>query len=111
MLEIQAETIPLRADDHGVFRVGSTRVTLDSVVYAFRQGASPEAIADQYDAVTLADLYLVLGFYLRHTVEVDEYLQEQQRASDAIRQEWEEGFPGTGLRERLLERKRLQSPG
>jgi uncharacterized protein (DUF433 family) len=109
MVEITAETIPLHADAHGVFRVAGTRVSLDSLVYAFLEGASPETIADQYDALALADIYLVLGFYLRHTAEVDQYLQEQQRAGEAIRAEWEERFPNTGLRQRLLVRKRLQS--
>jgi hypothetical protein len=30
-------TIPLQADDQGMIRVGATRVTLQTVIYAYQQ--------------------------------------------------------------------------
>ena len=47
-LVIEAPAVPLRTDDHGVIRVGKTRVPLDTVVFAFNQGASPEEIVMSY---------------------------------------------------------------
>jgi hypothetical protein len=46
-----------------------------------------------------------LSYYLRHKVEVDAYLQEQDRKAAEMRRMWEAEF-GTqeGLREHLLER-------
>jgi hypothetical protein len=34
-------TVPLSTDRAGVLRVAGTRVSLDSVVYAFDEGATP----------------------------------------------------------------------
>ena len=50
-LTIDAEPVPLQADADGVVRVGGTRVTLDTIVVAFQQGATAEEIAEQYPAV------------------------------------------------------------
>lgn len=109
MIHTPPETIPVRADEHGVMRVAGTRVSLDSLVFAFQDGSSPESIAEQFDVRTLADIYLIPGFYLRHRAEVDEYLLEQQRSGEALRLEWEQKCPSAGLRQRLLDRKRPQS--
>ena len=43
---IQSKTYA-HQDDHGAWRVGNTRVSLDSVVIAFDQGYSPETIQQQ----------------------------------------------------------------
>ena len=61
------ETIPLKIDDHGVIRVSNTRVTLDTIIQAFANGATAEEIAYRYPSVPLADIYYVLGYYLRRT--------------------------------------------
>ena len=47
-LVIEAEPIPLEMHPDGVVRVGGTRVTLDSVVAAFSQGATAEEIVQRY---------------------------------------------------------------
>jgi hypothetical protein len=48
---------PLRLDADGILRVGGTRVTLDSVIGAYEAGATAEAIATQYDSLSLRDVY------------------------------------------------------
>ncbi|HYV38047.1 MAG TPA: DUF433 domain-containing protein, partial [Gemmataceae bacterium] len=58
------ETIPLLLDSDGVLRVSETRVTLDTIVGAFTEGATAEEIAQQYPSVPLADVYAVIGYYL-----------------------------------------------
>ena len=55
-LQVTAEPIPLAKDPDGVLRVGSTRVTLDTVVAAYREGMTPEGIVEQYPSLRLADL-------------------------------------------------------
>lgn len=96
---------PLREDAHGVIRVGRTRVTLDSVVALFEQGASAEEIALRYETLTLAEVYAVLSFYMAHRDDVDAYLRSQRRASEAARALAEQRSPFTELRRRLLARK------
>ena len=104
---VVTDPIPLHMDRDGVLRVGGTRVTLDTVVGAFSDGATPEEIVHQYPSLDLADIYAVLGYYLRHRTDVDVYLQRRQQQAQQVRQENEARFPTTGIRERLLARRRL----
>ena len=57
------EVIPLAVDIQGVLRVGNTRVTLDTVIAAFADGATAEEIVQQYPSLHLADVYSVIGYY------------------------------------------------
>lgn len=112
-LTIQDQPVPLRQDEHGVMRVGDTRVTLDTVVYAFQQGATPEEIVQRYPSVTLAEVYQVVAYYLNRKDEVDEYLRLREAEAMKVREENERRFPSAGVRERLLARqkKASQRPG
>jgi len=65
--------IPLKTDMDGVVRVGNTRVTLDTVVAAFKEGATAEEIVYQYPSVLLADVYAVIGYYLQQQPEVNTF--------------------------------------
>ena len=47
----------------GVYRVGYTRVSLDSLVYLFREGMSAEGMVDSYPALTLEQVHGALAFY------------------------------------------------
>jgi uncharacterized protein (DUF433 family) len=102
---VAAETPPLSADASGVFRVGSSRVTLDSIVSAFRDGATAEEIAGQYPAISLGQVYAVIAYYLAHTAEVDEYLRAREQRSAEVRQANERLFDPTGIRARLMARQ------
>ena len=83
---IEAEKAPLEMDADGVIHVGGTRVTLETVVTAYQQGATAEEIAQQFDALALADVYAVIGFYLRRKPEVDEYVGRSASQSAAVQQ-------------------------
>ena len=104
-LAVVAEPAPLAVDNDGVMRVGGTRVTLATIVTAFHEGATAETIVQQYPSLTLADVYGVIGYYLRHQVDVDAYLVEQQEEADRVRQQNEARFNPVGVRERLLARR------
>ncbi len=99
-----AVPIPLRTDEDGTIRVGKTRVILDLVIYTFRQGASPETIVEMYPSLSLADVYLISGYYLDNREAIDHYIQQQETEAAAIRQEIERIFPQDGIRARLLAR-------
>lgn len=104
-IAIAPEPMPLETDSDGAVRVGGTRVTLDTLVAAFQTGYSPEEIHEQYPAVGLADVYAVLTCYLRHTTEVDAYLDARDQASASVRAANEERFSPDGIRARLLARR------
>jgi uncharacterized protein (DUF433 family) len=61
---------------HGAYRICGTRVSLDSVVYAFLHGLSPESIVDSFPALTLEQVYGAIAYYLAHQAEVDAYLRQ-----------------------------------
>ncbi|MBI3801119.1 MAG: DUF433 domain-containing protein [Deltaproteobacteria bacterium] len=104
-LAIVTEPLPLMADGDGVVRVGHTRVTLDTVVAAFQDGATAEEIVQQYPSLQLADVYVVIGYYLRKQAEVDAYLRQRQQQADEIRRQNEARFDPAGVRDRLLARR------
>lgn len=97
--------IPLATDAHGVVRVGGTRVTLDSVIGAFRAGATAEEITQQFPTLALADVYQVIAYFLNHTAEVESYLAPRQKEADSLRSEIEGRFDPRGMRARLLARR------
>ena len=107
-LTLRAEPVPVHIDATGVARVGGTRVTLDTVIGAFNDGATPETIAYQYPSLTLADIYAVITYYLRAREEVDVYLAERQAKSEQVQRENEARFDPNGIRTRLLARRSEQ---
>lgn len=104
MIAPVAEPVPLAMNEHGVLRVAGTRVPLETVVAAFRKGATPEEIAQNFPVLPLGDVYAVLTYCLRHPEEVEEYMQGRQALADEVRQKVELQMPQTGFRERLLAR-------
>ncbi|MBI5667596.1 MAG: DUF433 domain-containing protein [Chloroflexi bacterium] len=105
----QVETLPLEMDAHGAIRVGKTRVTLDTVIEAFNDGATAEEIVQQYPTLLLADVYSVIGYYLRRREEVEAYLRQREQKAEQVRHENEARFSPVGIRERLLARRKNQT--
>lgn len=104
-LAILAEPAPLTTDSDNVVRVGGTRVTLDTVVVVFKQGATAEEIAQRYPSLKLGDIYATIAFYLNHQKEVEAYLKQRQQQAQEIRQMNQARFDPQGLRDRLLARQ------
>ncbi|MBN1105334.1 MAG: DUF433 domain-containing protein [Deltaproteobacteria bacterium] len=103
-ISTSTEVIPIFADPDGVIRVGNTRVTLDTLVGAFSDGATAEEIVQQYPSLKLADVYQVIGYYLRRPLEVEAYLQKRKGEAQTIRRQNETRFDPQGVRDRLLAR-------
>ena len=102
---IETRPVPLRLDAAGVLRVGNTRVSLDSVLTAFHDGATPEEILLQYDVLSLADVYAVISYYLDHMEDIGAYLAARHTQRQQLRQEIETRHPPHGIRQRLLARR------
>jgi uncharacterized protein (DUF433 family) len=66
--------------------IGETRISLDSVVYAFRNGLDPESIVKSFPLLTLEQVYGAIAFYLANSEEIDNYLSEQEVAFDNMPQ-------------------------
>ena len=104
-LQTPTMSIPLYANSNKTLCVGGTRVSLDTVVAAFNEGATAEEIVQQYPTLKLADVYCVLGYYLEHQLEVAEYIQQRESVAQDIRDENEARFDPSGIRARLLARR------
>ena len=89
--------------DGGYFIKG-TRVSLDSVVYAFLRGESPEGIAESFPAPGLEQIFGALAFYMANRDLVDRYLAEGHREFEILRQEARQQHPG--LYAKLAEARR-----
>jgi uncharacterized protein (DUF433 family) len=61
---------------NGGYYVTGTRVSLDSIVYCFRDGESPETIRQNFPSLTLEQVYGAITFYLAHQADVDANIRE-----------------------------------
>lgn len=102
---IETHAVPLRLNADGVIRVGETRVTLESVIHIFKNGATAEEIAFQFPVLELADIYAVIGYYLKNSSELDAYLADAEQSARAIKKEVQLQFPSNDLRARLTARQ------
>lgn len=105
MMSQATTTVPLSQDQAGVLRVTGTRVSLDSVIFAFNEGATPEEIVQQFPTLDLKDVYAVISYYLQNLAEVESYLAQRQVEHQELKKEIESRFDPHGIRERLLARK------
>lgn len=102
------EIIPIYTDQTGRMRVSETRVLLDLIVYAYQQGETPEHIVQMYPTLTLDQVYLAIGYYLRHRQSVDTYIERMEEEAQAIQHEIEATYPPKVSQADLL--ARLQTP-
>jgi len=104
-LVIETQPLPLMLDTDGVVRISNTRVTLDTIIYAFLNGATAEEIAQQYPSLFLSDIYSVIGYYLHQSVKVNKYLRRREKFVTKVKKQNEARFAPIGVRERLLARQ------
>ena len=88
-------------------RVIGSRITLDTLVGFFKQGDTAEDLADGFPTLSLEQIEAVIGWYLTHQREADEYLQDRYAVEEQIRQRIE-SQPGYAERREKLRRYRDQ---
>ncbi len=67
----------------GGYWIGNTRISLDSIVNAFKRGAAPESIKRSFPLLTLEEIYGAITFYLSNEQEIDAYLSQAESQLDA----------------------------
>lgn len=77
----------------GGYWIGESRVALDSVVYCFLEGLSPESIAESFPVLTLEQVYGAITYYLAHRVTIDAYLQAHDEDYTTFRQQLRARYP------------------
>lgn len=104
-MNVDVETTPFKIDENGIAHIGGTRVTLDTIICTFLEGATAEEIAQRYPVLDLADVYSTIGYYLHNRNEVHGYLKQGRERSRDLQMENEKRFDPSGVRERLLARQ------
>lgn len=94
----------------GGYWIKAKRVSLDSLVYQWREGLSPETIRDCYPVLTLKEVYGAISFYLDHQAEIDEYLRQAAQEEEVMAEHLRATYPDIHLRmDALLKSKQLVS--
>lgn len=78
---------------NGGYYIAGKRISLDSIVYAFRRGAAPESILRSFPLLTLEEIYGAITYYLAHQSEVDAYLVQEEAEYEKMRQASREAYP------------------
>lgn len=82
----------------GGYWIDGSRVSLDSIVYAFQQGCTAEAIAQSFPAIWLEQVYGAIAYYLGHRQEIDEYLVRARADYEVKRQAARDADPAFYLK-------------
>jgi uncharacterized protein (DUF433 family) len=90
----------------GGYWITGTRVSLDSIVYAFLRGSSPENIAQSFPVLKLEEVYGAITYYLAHQEIVHSHLRESDREFEKLRAETRAANPD--LYNRLAAAKKIE---
>jgi uncharacterized protein (DUF433 family) len=73
--------------------IEGTRISLDSVVYSFLNGESPESIAQNFPLLSLEQVYGAIAFYLANRELVNAYLKKGEAEFQQLQQSCREKSP------------------
>ena len=90
---------------NGGYYIAGTRGSLDSVVYLYRDGASVEAIQDDFPSLSLEQIHGAIAFYLANKKRVDDNVSEGERELNRLIPSLETAKPELHAR---LERRRQE---
>jgi len=71
----------------GRLRIEGTRITVHQITVWYKQGYSPEEIADQYPHITLAQVYAALAYYHANKEEIEKELADEKIEADRLEEE------------------------
>jgi uncharacterized protein (DUF433 family) len=106
MIELDpASQTPLTRGTDGTIRITGSRVTLDSIIDEFTQGATAEQIQEDFPSLTLREIYGAIFYYLEHTSMIEEYLRQQEQDAQEMHRLIERQPGIVQLRERIRARR------
>ncbi len=68
----------------GRLRIEGTRITVNQIAVLYKQGYSPEEIADQYPHLTLAQVYAALAYYHANRQEIEADLAAERLEAERL---------------------------
>jgi uncharacterized protein (DUF433 family) len=94
------------AQQEGVYRVAGTRVSLDSIIYAFLDGHTAESIQQSFPLLTLEQVYGAITYYLAHRETIEAYLREQEAAFETLKETLRRNNPQVAQRIAAIKQQR-----
>jgi hypothetical protein len=85
--------------------IAGTRVSLDSVVYDFLDGMSPDTIAENFPVLTLEEVYGAIAFYLANRDEVDANLRQTDAQFESFKNRVRAEYPRLNKKLEELQRQ------
>lgn len=104
MLPEKMPTFPLVKNADGTIRIKGSRITLDTVIGQYKQGATAKQIQEDFPTLSLRDVYSVITYYLTYTNEVEAYLKNRKKDAQKIRMKIESDFNTQNFREIIRKR-------
>lgn len=102
------QKVPLTLWKDGTIRVGETRLPIDRIVYAYKNGECPEEIFDSFPSTqyTIADIYSIISYYLKNREKIEKYLEKREKEAKQIKEEIE-SMPGYSENREKMKQKVL----
>ena len=75
-------------DEPDAIRIKGHRIGIEHVLAYYRDGFSPEQIAQEFPGLSLEKIQATITYYLRHQPEIDAYLQRLERQGEEDYQRW-----------------------
>lgn len=95
------ETVPLNQWDDGSIRLVGSRLKLDMLVHCYNAGETWEEIHEGFPSASIEQIKTIIGWYLDHKAEADEYLREEEAEEEKILQELANRPESIAFREKL----------
>jgi uncharacterized protein (DUF433 family) len=70
-----------------IIRIKGTRVGIETVIWDYRLGATPEEIVIRYPTLSLQQVYATITYYLENRSTLDAYLERVRRRRE---KDWQE---------------------
>jgi len=99
------QTTPLVQEENGTVHIIGSRITLDTLVGAYKKGATAEQIQDSFPSLSFKDIHATIAYYLEHKSEVENYLKQRRKEADVLRLKIENEQDAESFRAKMREKR------
>lgn len=103
-MKLTADPLPLKRWADGSIRIVGTRMRLNVVITAYKQGRSPEQLTKSFPALSLPTAYAVIAYYLANREAVDGWLEQLDQETEEWVGQYEKRWPSDEARARIKAR-------
>ena len=68
-------------------RINGTRISVNTIVISYKKGYNAEEIAEQFERVSLAQVYAALTYYHANQAEIEASLRAEEETYDRLMKE------------------------